>query len=146
MAVLSPRDIAAWRRGREQAPRQVVVTGERVDITLPEQPQFEMGKATLKAASHKMLNELAKSLAGPSLADHRFIVEGHTDDVGDAAANEKLSAERARAVRAHLVSRGVPEERIEAVGYGGSRPVASNKSAAGRASNRRIEIKAVPSR
>jgi outer membrane protein OmpA-like peptidoglycan-associated protein len=68
-------------------------------------------------------------------------VEGHTDSQGDDAANQKLSFERANAVRQYLLANmGIPEDKVTAVGYGESRPIASNDSAEGRAKNRRIEI------
>ena len=68
-------------------------------------------------------------------------VEGHTDDVGPAEYNEDLSRRRATAVRAHLVDRGtVDPMRLEAVGYGETRPITENATDEGRATNRRVEM------
>lgn len=95
----------------------------------------------LLPSSAVLLDELAQALRdAPRL---RVAVEVHTDATGDAAANARLSQARAEAVRAALVERGIAPERVEAAGFGGSRPVASNKTARGRAQNRRTEIRIV---
>jgi outer membrane protein OmpA-like peptidoglycan-associated protein len=73
-----------------------------------------------------------------------IIVEGHTDSVGRAADNETLSLKRAESVRTHLVSQGIPSDKIRATGLGSSRPVADNGTADGRANNRRVEIVVEP--
>ena len=65
---------------------------------------------------------------------------GHTDSVGKDAANQKLSEGRANAVRDDLIERGVAPERIEAIGYGESRPIDTNDTEEGRQNNRRVEI------
>jgi outer membrane protein OmpA-like peptidoglycan-associated protein len=67
-------------------------------------------------------------------------VEGHTDDTGDPGDNQRLSAQRARAVRALIVAGGIAKSRIAAVGYGGDHPVDDNGTPEGRAKNRRIEL------
>jgi outer membrane protein OmpA-like peptidoglycan-associated protein len=67
-------------------------------------------------------------------------IEGHTDSVGDAAANQELSQRRAAAVRDALLARGVDAARVEAVGFGASHPIADNRTESGRQKNRRIEI------
>lgn len=72
--------------------------------------------------------------------DVRISVTGHTDSSGSAARNRQLSAYRADAVRAYLISLGVEANRVTARGAGSSEPLASNASAAGRERNRRIEI------
>ena len=71
---------------------------------------------------------------------HRIRVEGHTDSHGASAANLARSTRRAQAVREALVFRGVPTRRLRAVGQGESLPIESNRTAAGRATNRRIEF------
>jgi outer membrane protein OmpA-like peptidoglycan-associated protein len=71
---------------------------------------------------------------------HSIVVEGYTDSQGDAASNRDLAQKRAEAVRAHLVARGAPADRVGAKGLGGVRPIADNGTAQGRARNRRIEI------
>jgi OOP family OmpA-OmpF porin len=67
-------------------------------------------------------------------------VAGHTDSVGSDAYNQKLSEGRAKAVVDYFVSQGVPADRLKAVGYGKTKPVASNKTEEGRAQNRRVEL------
>jgi outer membrane protein OmpA-like peptidoglycan-associated protein len=74
-----------------------------------------------------------------------MVVEGHTDANGSQTHNLDLSARRAQSVRSYLVSQGIPESQIRAQGLGFSRPVADNKSAEGRANNRRVEIVVQPS-
>jgi OOP family OmpA-OmpF porin len=68
----------------------------------------------------------------------RIEVQGHTDAVGSAPFNLKLSQARAESVREYLVTHGVPAEELSAKGYGKTQPIADNKTAAGRAQNRRV--------
>ena len=77
----------------------------------------------------------------PCLAEGRFEVGGHTDASGTDAINDPLSMARARSVLAHLVSRGIDEARLEARGYGSSKPIADNSTPEGRARNRRVELR-----
>jgi outer membrane protein OmpA-like peptidoglycan-associated protein len=104
---------------------------------------FETGSATLTRASDTQLGMLASVLkAYPKVT---MSVRGHTDDSGDPAANKKLSADRAAAVKQALVARGVPAAQIESEGHGSERPIASNASEEGRARNRRVELVVVKS-
>ena len=73
-------------------------------------------------------------------ASIRVQVGGHTDNTGSAAVNRRLSAARANAVRDYLISKGVAADRLTAVGFGPRKPVASNRTAEGRAQNRRVEL------
>ncbi|WP_395704218.1 OmpA family protein [Aquabacterium sp.] len=99
---------------------------------------FDTGKATIRAESEALLAEvLALLQREPSL---RLRIEGHTDKVGDRAANLALSARRAQAVLQHLVAHGIEARRLSAVGKGDSVPRAANDSEAGRAANRRVEL------
>jgi OmpA-OmpF porin, OOP family len=100
---------------------------------------FETGKSTLKAVSFKNLNEIAKILA--ENASLQLDVEGHTDNTGNTEKNQILSDSRAKAVVAYLIKKGVAEERMTSVGFGQDQPVADNATAAGRAKNRRVELK-----
>lgn len=70
----------------------------------------------------------------------RFLIEGHTDDRGRDAYNLNLSDQRAASVRSYLTGKGIPASRLESKGFGEARPVASNKTAAGRQENRRVEL------
>jgi flagellar motor protein MotB len=100
---------------------------------------FDTGKSLVRAESAPALKAIAAALtAHPDL---RILIEGHTDNVGDAAANLALSRERAEAVKAELVrAHGIAEDRIETAGLGDTKPVADNGSAEGRSSNRRVEV------
>jgi len=99
---------------------------------------FETGKATLTPESETILNGVAESLvANDSI---KVQVTGHTDNTGSAAVNARLSKQRAEAVRQFLIAHGVAEDRLTAKGFGPSKPIASNKTAEGRAQNRRVEL------
>jgi outer membrane protein OmpA-like peptidoglycan-associated protein len=100
---------------------------------------FESGKADLKQELKDNLTEVAAILK-TLLADSDVEIEGHTDNVGNATSNEKLSKQRADGVLSHLVSRGIDKKRLKAVGYGLTKPVADNNTEEGRAKNRRVEL------
>ncbi len=102
---------------------------------------FNSGKATLKPTSYSELDKLATLLLENN--DIRIEVSGHTDNVGSAAINKKISKARALTVRNYLVTKGVEEERLEYEGYGFDQPIANNSTAEGRAQNRRVEIKVI---
>lgn len=99
---------------------------------------FESGAAELSHISFQVLEELALTLK--QYPDVPVIVTGHTDSSGHKQANQSLSQHRANAVREDLIFKGVSKNRVSAVGYGESRPLAPNTTAKGRALNRRIEI------
>ncbi len=112
---------------------------ENVKIEIKATILFETGKATIKDESKKILDQVAlQVLAHPEIKKVR--VEGHTDSVGSDEDNLYLSQDRADSVRRYLISRGVAKERLMAVGYGETRPIADNRTAAGRAKNRRVEF------
>ena len=100
--------------------------------------QFDTGKATIQPASAKVLDEIVKLLQ--QNADLKLRVEGHTDNQGNAAANQALSEKRAQAVVAWLAGKGIATSRLTAKGFGASKPVADNGTEAGRAKNRRVEL------
>jgi outer membrane protein OmpA-like peptidoglycan-associated protein len=101
--------------------------------------QFEKNKAILLKSSIPQLNELAAYLIENKEINAEII--GHTDADGDAEANRKLSQDRAEEVRQYLIQNGVEAQRVKATGKGESEPVADNKTAEGRAMNRRVEVK-----
>jgi len=102
---------------------------------------FELGKAVLLPISRDILEEVARSLvANPTV---RVEVAGHTDSTGSRAVNERLSLARAESVKAFLIENGVGADRMEVRGYASTEPVASNKTASGRAQNRRVELRRI---
>lgn len=100
---------------------------------------FETGKATLEPESYTVLDELVAYLNRKD--DERIELGGHTDNVGNAASNMKLSLDRATTVMNYLLSKGIDPNRVVAKGYGLTQPIAENKTEAGRAQNRRTEVK-----
>lgn len=111
-------------------------------ITLNSGVLFKSGKSTVLPAARRKLLEVAAVLRGAP--ERRTSVEGYTDTDGDEAANQLLSQDRADAVRAFFVSQGVAAEKVSAIGYGESRPIATNDTVEGRANNRRVEIVLAP--
>lgn len=99
--------------------------------------EFDSGKATLREESKQDLEQVVAYLTHKKSA--RIEISGHTDNVGKPARNLDLSKRRAMAVRAYLVSQGIDEGRVEAVGYGDTMPIADNGTEEGRQKNRRIE-------
>lgn len=99
---------------------------------------FDTGKSVLKPDDLATMQQVAMMMkASPAL---KLRVEGHTDNVGDAASNKALSEARANSVMDAIVQAGVPAERLGAAGFGQERPVADNRSEEGRAKNRRVEL------
>ena len=107
-------------------------------VTLPGSIYFEVNKSVIQPAMRSRLTEIARAMA--TAGDSAVLIEGHTDSDGANEYNLELSRLRAEAVRSVLVAGGIPPERIQTLGYGETRPVASNTSASGKAQNRRVEI------
>jgi OOP family OmpA-OmpF porin len=105
---------------------------------------FDFDKAVVKAEGKAKLDDLVGKIKGVNL--EVIIAVGHTDSVGTDAYNQKLSVARAEAVKAYLVSKGVEKNRVYTEGKGEKQPVADNKTAEGRAKNRRVEIEVVGTR
>ncbi len=99
---------------------------------------FDTGKSSLKPEATGVFVDIIQILN--EYPNARFSVEGHTDSQGGAATNQKLSESRANAVRDFLVAEGIGADRLTAAGYGEDRPIADNKTRAGRKENRRVEI------
>jgi OOP family OmpA-OmpF porin len=99
--------------------------------------EFEFAKASIKPSSFPSLNRVSKLLIAKNFS---LKLGGHTDNIGSAARNMNLSKNRAESVKQYLVTQGVNPSRIEAVGYGASQPITSNKTNASRQKNRRVEF------
>ena len=100
---------------------------------------FETASAKLKLISNSQLDDLAEILKRNEAVN--LTIEGHTDNVGDDAYNMTLSQQRTESVRDYLISKGISATRLTAIGYGETKPVDDNKKAAGKAKNRRVELK-----
>lgn len=135
----------AAKRAADELARLATVKQEQrgMVITLSGSVLFASDKSELLPAAQRRLSDVAKAL-NEGNPDAQIVVEGHTDAKGSETYNLELSARRAEAVRSYLVSQGVASERIRAEGLGFARPVADNKSAEGRANNRRVEIVVQP--
>jgi outer membrane protein OmpA-like peptidoglycan-associated protein len=102
---------------------------------------FDTGKSSITKDSEAVLDKIVDILN--EYPDAKFSVDGHTDSVGRASSNKRLSEARALSVKEYLVGHGVDEFRLSSKGYGEDQPIADNKTKAGRAQNRRVEINLV---
>lgn len=116
--------------------------GDTIRLQAPENITFETNRANVTQRFRPVLDQLAYSIS--QYPDTLVRIEGHTDATGSAAFNQTLSENRAYSVRSYLLQRGVPDYRVEAIGYGMTRPIADNRSDYGRAQNRRVEILIIP--
>ena len=105
---------------------------------------FDFDKSVIKPAGKEKLDDLIGKIKDINL--EVIIAVGHTDSVGSDKYNQKLSVRRAEAVKAYLVSKGIEKNRVYTEGKGEKQPVADNKTAEGRAKNRRVEIEVVGTR
>ncbi len=127
------------RKDEMEAPKPVI---QAKKITIDQMIHFDFDKSNIKKDSYGILNDVASILkANPQIKKIR--IEGHTDAIGTDAYNMKLSQRRANSVRDYLTQQGISADRLEAVGYGKSRPIAPNNTAAGRAQNRRVEFNVI---
>ena len=99
---------------------------------------FDTAKATIKPDSESVIDEVVKALE--SKPDMKVKLEGHTDNVGNAEANQKLSEDRANAVMEAIAAKGIDKTRLSAEGFGMTKPIADNATEEGRAQNRRVEL------
>ncbi|HEU4705446.1 MAG TPA: OmpA family protein [Sphingomicrobium sp.] len=122
----------------------VIRSGELLLLRLPASGTFDVGSADIKPQAMSTVAEIGLTLKkfNQSLVD----VLGHTDSTGSAASNQALSQKRAESVARQLRAKGVSPARIATRGYGASNPIADNATDAGKAMNRRVEIKLVPLR
>ncbi len=121
--------------------KYTLVEVKKEKIEIKQQVRYATGKWRVLPASFALLNQVVEVLNDyPKM---RVRIEGHTDSVGGEVFNLRLSQKRAEAVRSYLVAKGIAADRLEAKGYGLTRPVASNKTARGRAQNRRTEFEII---
>jgi len=120
----------------EKQPREQVPVEEPLKITA--RIHFDFDKYNIKREYIPILNEVARALKENDFLKVR--IEGYTDIIGPKDYNEKLAMKRAKAVRDYLISKGVPEDKIEIVGFGKERFIASNEDSIGRLTNRRVEF------
>ncbi len=123
---------------KPQNPPKTVVHADTLQRYIPKNVMFEQGKSKLLSASHKELDQLAAFLVRNP--DYSLRIEGHTDTPGDALKNWELSESRAYAVAAYLVKNGVVAGRIEAKGYGSTRPLVKSDGRKYHPENRRVEF------
>lgn len=111
---------------------------DELKVTVRNEVLFDFNSAGLRSGSRESLREMAGVFE--KYPNTRISVQGHTDSVGSATYNERLSERRAGSVERYLEDIGVSRSRVEAIGYGESQPRASNSSSTGRQKNRRVEI------
>jgi outer membrane protein OmpA-like peptidoglycan-associated protein len=99
---------------------------------------FDTGKATIRQESYAVLQNIKDIMV--EYPNSNFIIEGHTDSDGSDALNQRLSNDRAASVVTYLTTIGMSADRMSSIGYGESRPIATNKTRAGKQQNRRVEI------
>jgi outer membrane protein OmpA-like peptidoglycan-associated protein len=102
---------------------------------------FDSAKATFQQQTYPVLQAIVAILKEYPYS--KFSIEGHTDSDGKDAANQKLSEDRAGAVKGFLIENGIDSSRLTSAGFGESKPIDSNKTKAGKANNRRVEVKLV---
>jgi len=137
-----PAPAPAPRVAAPPPPPPPAPTSEKV--TFAAEALFDFDKSVVKPEGRARLDDLVGKIKGITL--EVVIAVGHTDAIGTDAYNQRLSVRRAEAVKAYLVSKGIPANRIYTEGKGKRQPVADNRTAAGRAKNRRVEVEVVGTR
>ena len=144
----APEELATSPTETDAVPEQAIVSTGTQDasekISFDTETLFDFDKTTLKNEGKQRLDLLAARLMDGVV--QVVVALGHTDSMGTQAYNQQLSEKRARAVADYLSNKGIPNEKIFTEGRGGSQPIASNSSEAGRAMNRRVDIEVVTAR
>ncbi len=136
------RQEAALRRETAGTGVDVQRDGDVIKLNLPDGVTFDFNRTDIKPQFYPALNSIASTI---KQYDQTIVeINGHTDNIGSLAANQKISDERARAVGTYLAAQGVQPVRMEMHGYNYQYPIASNDSEQGRALNRRVEIRLIP--
>jgi outer membrane protein OmpA-like peptidoglycan-associated protein len=119
--------------------RQPRGVGTKREVTL--KVLFEHNSDVILPQYYSNVDELGKVLAQPQYATYRIQIEGHTDSIGSDRYNQALSEKRAESVRRYLLQHfPLQQDHLAAVGYGESKPIASNKTSEGRSKNRRVQV------
>ena len=113
----------------------------KIVIDMKDGANFAFNSASLPASAQREIDGFLSDLKGDAGEGAMFVVAGHTDNVGTDAYNQALSERRVASVRDYVVGKGVDGGRVSGQGFGESKPIADNKTAEGRAKNRRVEIK-----
>ncbi|MDB5889329.1 MAG: OmpA/MotB [Polaromonas sp.] len=143
VAAPAPAVVAPTPAPQAAAPA-VVAPPVATKVTYAADAFFDFDKSVLKPEGRAKLDDLISKIQGINL--EVIIAVGHTDSVGSDAYNQKLSIRRSEAVKAYLVTKGIERNRVYTEGKGEKQPVADNKTAEGRAKNRRVEIEVVGTR
>jgi len=139
-AALAPLDdLMAQLTPLEQMGLSVVKSESGVVLTMPGAMAFASGSSEVDPAAYEALDRVATAMTAVSSA--QATITGHTDSTGKAGYNQRLSEDRAEAVRAYVAGKGVDTARMSAEGKGEAEPIADNATAEGRAANRRVEIR-----
>jgi OmpA-OmpF porin, OOP family len=126
--------------GRSEATLTIQMQNESNEVYALD-VHYETAKAVIRPESYAVLNELV--VAMQRNAESKIELAGHTDSDGSTEANQQLSQDRAIAVRSYLTQKGINAARITTVGHGETRPVATNATEAGKAQNRRTEVRVI---
>ena len=144
VVAVAPAPAAAPAPVAKPAPVVVVPAVAATKVTYAADAFFDFDKSALKPEGRAKLDDLIGKIKGINL--EVIIAVGHTDSVGSNSYNQKLSVKRSESVKAYLVSKGIEKNRVYTEGKGEAQPVADNKTSAGRAKNRRVEIEVVGTR
>ena len=125
----------------EETPKAAVIPTAIAKISLQTDTSFGFDQATLQPNDIERLKKLQTELQNAKVDS--ILATGHTDSIGKASYNQKLSIRRAQAVKDYLVKLGLPSDRIFIEGKGATQPVASNKTSQGRARNRRVDVEVI---
>lgn len=136
------RQEAELRRRLEGTGVSVTRRGDDIILNMPGHVTFDFDSAALKPDFFDVLNSVV--LVVNEFDQTVLVVDGHTDSIGSASYNQRLSERRADTVGRYLISQGVNPVRVDTYGYGFQYPVASNETESGRAMNRRVELTLIP--
>jgi OOP family OmpA-OmpF porin len=137
-APAAPSAPAAPEAAPAPAPARPAPSSVRQSVVIQADALFDFDKSVVRPDGKRAIDEALGKLNGVDL--EMVIATGHTDSIGTERYNQKLSERRAAAVKAYLVSKGIPSSKITTIGKGETQPVATNKTAAGRQKNRRVDI------